>query len=221
MMQPFAGIKTRFRSLEVSVGGTTASFSKRSGQRQQPIGNRRPSRCTRVPSPFGPDFKDPNAADFKPDPSWCSRAAVCCPTYQGRAHEHDAGAGDAAADRARLDEYFTSVRQIEQQLDLEALQKPGADARLHRAGATATARMPSLASIDEAAATGSKLMGVYAARRMRSPAGSDASIANVMTGLSAPAWATRSRSCTSTTWHELTATREPVGSPSSKATRFR
>ncbi len=69
---------------------------------------------------FGAEFKDPNAADFKPDQAVLVRKSVLSYVTDSRkAFMSNLG----AADRARLDQYFTSIRQIEQQLDLE-LQKP-------------------------------------------------------------------------------------------------
>jgi hypothetical protein len=69
---------------------------------------------------FGADFRDPNSADFKPDPRVMVRRSVLSGvTDQREALLKQVGAND----RQRLDEYFTAVRQLEQQLDLQ-LQKP-------------------------------------------------------------------------------------------------
>jgi len=69
---------------------------------------------------FGPEFKDPNAADFKPDPKVMVRkSALSAIKDQRDALLTEVG----AADRVRLDEYFSSIRQLEQQLDIQ-LQKP-------------------------------------------------------------------------------------------------
>jgi hypothetical protein len=69
---------------------------------------------------FGPEFKDPNASIFKPDPVVLARKSVLSAVKDQRQNlERDLGAGG----RARLDEYFTSVRQFEQQLALQ-LEKP-------------------------------------------------------------------------------------------------
>jgi len=64
------GAKTRFRSLEVSVGGTTESYSKRAGSGNNPS---EPSPIALYARIFGADFKDPNAAAFKPDPMVLAR----------------------------------------------------------------------------------------------------------------------------------------------------
>ena len=69
---------------------------------------------------FGPDFRDPNAAEFKPDPRVMVRKSVLSAIKEPReALARNLG----AADRARLDEYFTSLRQIENQVALQ-LEKP-------------------------------------------------------------------------------------------------
>lgn len=69
---------------------------------------------------FGEGFVDPNAAAFTPDPvTMARRSVLSVVTEQRRALERQLG----AADRARLDQYFTGVRQVESQLALQ-LQKP-------------------------------------------------------------------------------------------------
>ncbi len=112
------GTSSRFRSLEVTATGNPRhSYSRRSTSVVNPSEGSPTAFYARV---FGPDFKDPNAADFKPDPAVMLRRSVLSSVSDDRAAiMKQVG----AADRARLDEYFTSVRQLEQQLDL-ALQKP-------------------------------------------------------------------------------------------------
>jgi hypothetical protein len=69
---------------------------------------------------FGPDFADPNKADFKPNPATMVRRSV----LSGVKEQSDQFVRDlGTADKIRMDEYFTSVRQLEQQIDLQ-LQKP-------------------------------------------------------------------------------------------------
>ena len=69
---------------------------------------------------FGPDYRDPNAADFAPDPAVMARRSVLSAVgEQTRRLMSQVG----ATDRAHLDQYFTSLRELEQQLDLQ-LQKP-------------------------------------------------------------------------------------------------
>jgi hypothetical protein len=112
------GTHTRFRSLEVAcTGNPKSSLTKRSGDARNPA---EVSPATLYQRIFGPDFRDPNAAEFTPDPAVMARRSV----LSGVAEQ----AGQlrrqlGAADRAHLDQYFTSLRELEQQLDLQ-LQKP-------------------------------------------------------------------------------------------------
>jgi hypothetical protein len=111
------GARTRFRSLEVSCDGSPTSFSRRGGDVVNPAEFSPVALYTRI---FGPDFKDPNAADFTPDPRvLVRRSALSAVSDQREALLNAVG----AADRMRMDEYFTSLRETEHQLDLQ-LQKP-------------------------------------------------------------------------------------------------
>jgi hypothetical protein len=112
------GSKTRFRSLEVACCGKAVhSHSRRQGSVVNPAEISPAALYTRI---FGPEFTDPNAATFVPDPAiMIRRSALSSVSEERQAVLAKLG----AADRARLDEYFTSLRALEQQLDL-ALQKP-------------------------------------------------------------------------------------------------
>jgi hypothetical protein len=112
------GTRTRFRSLEVAcTGNPSHSQSRRSGAVVNPAEVSPAALYTRI---FGPEFTDPNAADFKPDPgTLVRRSALSAVSDKRQKFEKTLG----AADKARLDEYFTSLRELEQQLDLE-LQRP-------------------------------------------------------------------------------------------------
>ena len=111
------GTRTRFRSLEVSCDGTQDALSRRSASAINPS---EPSPVSLYARIFGSDFKDPNAADFTPDPRVMARASVLSGIKDRR---DDLARQLGAADKARLDEYFTSLRELEKRLDL-ALQKP-------------------------------------------------------------------------------------------------
>src|SRR5207244_407170 len=69
---------------------------------------------------FGPGFADPNKADFTPDPEIMIRHSVLSGVTEDRSK---LASSLGAADKARLDQYFTSIRQLENQLALQ-LQKP-------------------------------------------------------------------------------------------------
>lgn len=113
------GRRTRFRSINTSFDGSRRSLSRRSGTASSPA---EPVPANLYKQIFGPEFQDPNAAEFSPDPSVMARRSVLSHVTDQR---KSLVAELDAADRARLDEYFTAVREIEQQLDLQ-MQKPAA-----------------------------------------------------------------------------------------------
>ncbi|MBM3514426.1 MAG: DUF1552 domain-containing protein [Alphaproteobacteria bacterium] len=112
------GTRTRFRSLEFACTRVaTDSFSTRGGNVLNPTEVSPLSMYTRI---FGAGFTDPNAATFTPDPEVMTRlSALSAVTEQREALIKTLG----AADRIRADEYFTSLRQLENKLSLE-LQRP-------------------------------------------------------------------------------------------------
>jgi hypothetical protein len=112
------GTGTRFRSLEVACDGDPrASWSARNESGRQPAEISPLALYTRI---FGPEFQDPNAADFKPDPKiMVRRSALSAVNERRQELERELG----AADRAKLDSYFTSLRSLEQKLEIQ-LQKP-------------------------------------------------------------------------------------------------
>ena len=118
MIADHIGSHSRFRSLEVSCTGSTASsHSKREGSAINPSEISPLALYMRI---FGPGFKDPNAASFTPDPAVVVRRSVLSAvSEQTRALRRTLG----SADRAHLDQYLTSLRELEQQLDLQ-LQRP-------------------------------------------------------------------------------------------------
>lgn len=69
---------------------------------------------------FGPDFVDPNKDDFTPDPRILVRQSVLSAVRDER---QQLMKQVGVSDRAQLDEYFTSIRELENQLDVQ-LQKP-------------------------------------------------------------------------------------------------
>jgi uncharacterized protein DUF1552 len=69
---------------------------------------------------FGASFQDPNSDDWKPDPSVMLRQSVLSAVKDQR---EALMSGVSKADRVRLDQYFTSVREMENQLAVQ-LQKP-------------------------------------------------------------------------------------------------
>jgi hypothetical protein len=112
------GTRTRFRSLDLSAsGGASNSLSGRGGGNLNPSETSAAGMYARI---FGTGFKDPNSATFTPDPVVMARRSVLSAvTDQRQALDVRLG----AADKQRLDQYFTSIRQLEKQLDVE-LTKP-------------------------------------------------------------------------------------------------
>ena len=117
------GSSTRFRSLEVAcTGDPGVSYSMRAGATVNPSEVDPVSLYKRI---FGPEFQDPNAGEFTPDPEIMLRQSVLSSVKE----ERDAlmrAAG--AADRERMDQYFTSLRQFEQQLGMLLKEPPPAEA---------------------------------------------------------------------------------------------
>ncbi|WP_340588984.1 DUF1552 domain-containing protein [Erythrobacter alti] len=111
------GADTRFRSLEISSCGLENSYSYHSAGSPNPSEMSPVELYRRI---FGAGFQDPNSSSFTPDAGIMARRSVLSAVSEDRQRlMREVG----AADRHRLDEYFTSIRQIEQQLDLQ-LQPP-------------------------------------------------------------------------------------------------
>jgi len=112
------GAGMRFRSIEMTpFGNPRLSYSTRTGNgfntpEASPI-----SLYTRL---FGEGFQDPNDPNWKPDPNIMLRQSVLSAvTDQRKALLAQAG----AADKIKLDQYFTSVREMEGALAAQ-LEKP-------------------------------------------------------------------------------------------------
>jgi hypothetical protein len=106
------GPRTRFRSVDIALSGGRQSLSRGKGGVVNPA---EPSPAALYTRLFGPEFRDPNAAQFTPDPHDMARRSVLSALTDER---RQIMTRVGAADRARLDAYFTSVRQVEQQLDI-------------------------------------------------------------------------------------------------------
>ncbi len=112
------GTKSRFPALNVSCDGNPAiNYSSRGGDNMNPAEISPLALYQRI---FGSGYSDPNAADFVADPAVMLRkSALSVVAEDRRALMKWAG----AADRERLDEFFTSLRTLERKLSLE-LEKP-------------------------------------------------------------------------------------------------
>ncbi len=108
------GAKSRFRTIDCSSSGMPRENYSARGTNSRAATEVSPlAMYTRL---FGPGFIDPNQSDFTPDPAVMVRRSVLSSfSDQSKAYMKTIG----VADRERLDEYFTSVRQVENQLALQ------------------------------------------------------------------------------------------------------
>jgi hypothetical protein len=112
------GTRSRFRSLETSaLGDARNSLSGRGGGDLNPSAASPSELYQRV---FADGFQDPNSANFTPDPALMARRSVLSAVTEQR---QSLAQCVGAADKQKLDQYFTSVRQLETQIDVE-LTKP-------------------------------------------------------------------------------------------------
>jgi hypothetical protein len=112
------GRTTRFKSLiATATGDVRTSFSYENQNAQNSPEASALNFYTRI---FGPDFPDPNAPTFTPNPKVMVRKSVLSGVMDD-VKRLDGKVG--AEDRRRLDEYFTSLRHLEQQFDTQ-LTKP-------------------------------------------------------------------------------------------------
>lgn len=147
------GGSTRFRSIEAaSTGNPKDSYS---------YGHAGSHNAAEV-SPlqlymrlFGPEFRDPNSATFKPDPRILLRQSVLSAVTDQR---RDLIKTVGAADQARLDQYFTSVRELENQLHVLSTQPPPLEACVRPAAPDETAPTLAIESVVATHALMSKLL---------------------------------------------------------------
>jgi hypothetical protein len=112
------GNATRFRSLSATATGDVRdSFSYENGNS---VNAPEWSPLRFYQRLFGENFQDPNAAEFAPDPRVMVRkSSLSAVLDETRALNKNLGVDD----RARLDQYFTGLRDLERRFDLQ-LQKP-------------------------------------------------------------------------------------------------
>src|ERR1700760_268673 len=105
------GKGVRFRSVAASASGDPKqSYSSLGGANLLPAEATPLSLYTRL---FGAGFQDPSRADWKPDPQIMLQQSVLSVVADDRKRVTNRL---GAADNARLDQYFTSVREAEQQI---------------------------------------------------------------------------------------------------------
>ena len=112
------GNATRFRSLSATATGDVRdSFSYEGGNS---VNTPEWSPLRFYNRLFGDDFQDPNAETFTPDPRVIVRKSALS-AVQDEAKKLEKSLG--VEDRARLDQYFTGLRDLERRFDLQ-LSKP-------------------------------------------------------------------------------------------------
>jgi hypothetical protein len=119
------GRTTRFQTITATANGDVrTSFSY---ENANSINAAEPSPVNFYKQLFGPDYQDPNAATFTPNPRVMARKSVLSGVLeQTKALEKSV----PAEDRARLEQYFTDLRDLERQMDLQ-LTKPAPIAACH------------------------------------------------------------------------------------------
>jgi hypothetical protein len=112
------GGATRFPTLDAAAASSPRdTYSFRNGDAMNPPSTTVAQLYQKV---FGAEFQDPNAPEFTPSTDLMVQKSVLSGVAdQGAALKKQLG----AADRTKLDQYFTSVRELEQRLALQ-LQKP-------------------------------------------------------------------------------------------------
>ena len=150
------GGATRFKVIDIdaSMSRQPISYSTRTGNGFATPETTPLALYTRL---FGAGFQDPNSDDWKPDPSIMLRQSVLSAVKDQR---QALMAGVGKEDQIKLDQYFTSVRDMENQLEVQ-LQKPERCETCVVPGAPK--EMPRSASVDTVRANTSamaKLLGM-------------------------------------------------------------
>ena len=113
------GTSTRFKVIDIdaSMSRQPVSYSTRTGNTFATPETTPLALYTRL---FGAGFQDPNSDNWKPDPSIMLRQSALSAVKDQR---QALMAGVGKADQIKLDQYFTSLRDMENQLAIQ-LQKP-------------------------------------------------------------------------------------------------
>jgi hypothetical protein len=115
---------TRFKSVSASAAGDPKqSYSSLGGANTLPAEASPLSLYTRL---FGPGFQDPTKGDWKPDPQAMIQQSVLSAVAENR---KDVMKNLGTADKARMDQYFTSVREAELQM-IAQQQRPEIQAKV-------------------------------------------------------------------------------------------
>ena len=112
------GTATRFANLTLSATGDPRDTQ--SYESANSVNTAEGSPLALYTTIFGPDFQDPNAKEFKPNPKIMVRKSVMSSVLDDT---KSLSAKVGAEDKARLDQYFTGLRELERQFDMQ-LTKP-------------------------------------------------------------------------------------------------
>lgn len=119
----YIGAASRFRSLQLAATGRPRdSYSFRNANA---INASEGSAVKFYQTIFGPDFQDPNAPAFTPSPQIMAHKSVLSAVLE---QYGDMKSKIGASDRERMDQYFTSVRELEGRLALQLQKPPPAEA---------------------------------------------------------------------------------------------
>jgi len=115
---------TRYKTVQAAASGDPKHcYSSLGGANTLPAEPTPLSLYTRL---FGPGFQDPSSGDWKPDPQvMLQQSVLSTVTDERKDFMKDLGPGD----RARMDQYFTSVREAELQMAAE-LKRPDVVAKV-------------------------------------------------------------------------------------------
>jgi len=114
----------RYKSVAAAASGNPKeSYSSLGGLNTLPPETTPLALYTRL---FGPGFQDPNAPNWKPDPAVIVQQSVLSVVADDRKR---AMMHLGASDKARMDQYFTSVREVELQMATQ-LQRPELTAKV-------------------------------------------------------------------------------------------
>lgn len=112
------GSASRFLSITATASGDARDTW--SYQNADSANSAEPSPLALYTTIFGPDYQDPNGAEFRPNPNAMVRKSVLSGVMDDtKKLQNIVG----ATDKARIDQYFTGLRDLERQLQLQ-LTKP-------------------------------------------------------------------------------------------------
>ena len=118
------GRGTRYKTVQAAASGDAKHcYSSLGGANTLPAEPSPMSLYTRL---FGPGFQDPSSGDWKPDPQVMLQQSVLSAVTDER---KDFMKELSAGDRARMEQYFTSVREAEMQMAAE-LKRPDVIAKV-------------------------------------------------------------------------------------------